>query len=160
MLRPRVKPLSAQSMKIRKFLILHCLPLTDEKLVDVKDVTGAARLIYTLIRADHFSPTVIREFIANLLDAKERADGGRCVFHKLLSGVLSESESLTSRTMLIGALKKIDPVCAYLTDDHVKSWVKSKFLTLTNQVLYKLVCSNWIPTISYTAMNQERLKFL
>ncbi|KAF3604757.1 hypothetical protein F2Q69_00034760 [Brassica cretica] len=53
------------------------------------------------------------------------------------------------------SFEKIDRVCAYPTDDHVKSWVKisSKFLTLTNQVLYKLVCSNWIPTISYTAMN-------
>ncbi|KAF3599517.1 hypothetical protein F2Q69_00034761 [Brassica cretica] len=60
MLRPRVKPLSARfsikaaverymSMKIRKFVIPHCLP----ELVDVRDVTGAAKLIYTLISADH-----------------------------------------------------------------------------------------------------------
>ena len=38
--------------------------------------------------------------------------------------------------------------------------MSSKFLTATNQVLYKLVCANWIPTISYTAMNLERLRFI
>ena len=38
--------------------------------------------------------------------------------------------------------------------------MSSKYLTPTNQVLYKLVCSNWIPTTNYTSMNQERLKFL
>ncbi|KAF2573750.1 hypothetical protein F2Q70_00003540 [Brassica cretica] len=38
--------------------------------------------------------------------------------------------------------------------------MSSKFLTATNQVFYKLVCSNWIPSMNYTSMNQERLKFV
>ncbi|KAF3504248.1 hypothetical protein F2Q69_00043398 [Brassica cretica] len=56
----------------------------------------------------------------------------------------------------------IDRVCSFLTDNRVQRWeaMSSKYLTPTNQVLYKLVCSNWIPTTNYTSMNQERLKFL
>ncbi|KAF3528863.1 hypothetical protein DY000_02039217 [Brassica cretica] len=38
--------------------------------------------------------------------------------------------------------------------------MSSKYLTATNQVLYKLVCSNWIPTMNYTSMNQKRLMFV
>ena len=38
--------------------------------------------------------------------------------------------------------------------------MSSKYLTATNQVLYKLVCSNWIPTMNYTSMNQKRLRFV
>ena len=38
--------------------------------------------------------------------------------------------------------------------------MSSKYLTATNQVLYKLVCSNWIPTMNYTSMNQRRLRFV
>ncbi|KAF2537937.1 hypothetical protein F2Q68_00020140 [Brassica cretica] len=35
-----------------------------------------------------------------------------------------------------------------------------EFVTATNQVLYKLVSSNWIPTMNYTSMNQKRLRFV
>ena len=38
--------------------------------------------------------------------------------------------------------------------------MSSKYLTATNQVLYKLVCSNWIPTMNYTSMNQKHLRFV
>ena len=38
--------------------------------------------------------------------------------------------------------------------------MSSKYLTATNQVLYKLVCSNWIPTMNYTSMNQKGLRFV
>ncbi|KAF2533102.1 hypothetical protein F2Q70_00030441 [Brassica cretica] len=38
--------------------------------------------------------------------------------------------------------------------------MSSKYLTVTNQVMYKLVCSNRIPTMSYTAMNADRLRFI
>lgn len=56
----------------------------------------------------------------------------------------------------------IDEVCGFLTDGQIMRWenMSSKFLIATNQVLYKLVCSNWIPTMNYTSMNQERLKFI
>ncbi|KAF2607767.1 hypothetical protein F2Q68_00045606 [Brassica cretica] len=44
----------------------------------------------------------------------------------------------------------------------IRRWenMSSKYLTATNQVMYKLVCSNWIHTMNYTSMNQKRLRFV
>ena len=58
--------------------------------------------------------------------------------------------------------ESIDEVCGFLTDGIIRRWenMSSKYLTATNQVLYKLVCSNWIPTMNYTSMNQKRLRFV
>ncbi|KAF3532177.1 hypothetical protein DY000_02039324 [Brassica cretica] len=114
-------PFLSKALGTRKFdkpSSLSSLPLIDEKLVDVKDVIVTAGLNYTVIDADPFYPTVIRKFISNIMDAEERADG-------------------------VDVLENIDRVCGYLTDNRVKTLenMRSKFLTLTNQVLYKLVCS-------------------
>lgn len=58
--------------------------------------------------------------------------------------------------------QNIDQVCGFLTDNQINRWehMSSKYLTPANQVLYKLVCSNWIPTMNYTTMNHERLRLI
>ena len=58
--------------------------------------------------------------------------------------------------------ERLDEVCGFLTDGRIRRGenMSSKYLTATNQVLYKLVCSNWIPTRNYTSMNQRRLRFV
>ncbi|KAF3579402.1 hypothetical protein DY000_02033536 [Brassica cretica] len=58
--------------------------------------------------------------------------------------------------------ENMDEVCGFLTDGRIRRWenMSSKFLTATNQFLYKLVCSSLIPSTKYTSMNQERLRFV
>ncbi|KAF8079544.1 hypothetical protein N665_1020s0011 [Sinapis alba] len=151
----------------RKFVIQQRLDLADENLFDVKRVVVKAGLIYTLIDSDPFQPNVVREFVANLSEAEERDDG---VAVYVRGSLVTFSPSLINAMYLLPgfeedpdyAAEDIDRVCAFLTDNQVQRWenMSSKYLSKLNQVLYKLVCSNWIPTTNYTAMNQDRLKFL
>ncbi|KAF8084002.1 LOW QUALITY PROTEIN: hypothetical protein N665_0739s0001 [Sinapis alba] len=178
MLRPSKRPISArfvsaaaseryQDLKHRKFVIQQSLSLVDEKLMDVRKVVTEAGLIYTVFDADPFQPAVVKEFIANLLDAEKRSDG---VAVYVRGSLVEFSPSLINSMYCFPEVdedakwldENIDQVCAFLTDGRVKRWedMSSKYLTATNQVLYKLVCSNWIPTTSYTAMNPERLRFI
>ena len=109
----------------------------------------------------------MKEFIANL-GASENREDGVAVF--LRGSMVDFSPTLINALYLIPGFEEdpdymtadIDIVCSFLTDNRVQRWedMSSKYLTRTNQVLYKLVCSNWIPTTNYTSMNQERLKFL
>ncbi|KAF8116005.1 hypothetical protein N665_0024s0030 [Sinapis alba] len=178
MLCPSKRPISARFvsasaterywyLKHRKFVTQQSLSLTDEKLMDVKKVVVEAGLIYTVIDSDPFQPTVVREFIASLLDAEKCSDG---------VAVYARGSLVEFSPILINSMyclpeveedakwldESTDQVCAFLTADQVKRWedMSSEYLTATNQVLYKLVCSNWIPTTSYTAMNPERLRFI
>ena len=64
-----------QDLKNRKFLIQYRLPLDEENLQDVKKVIVDSGLIYTVIDSDPFKPCVVRQFIANMLDAEPRGDG-------------------------------------------------------------------------------------
>ncbi|KAF8098011.1 hypothetical protein N665_0276s0012 [Sinapis alba] len=178
MLRPSKRPISArfvsaapseryQDLKHRKFVFQQSLSLVDEKLMDVKKVVTEAGLIYTVFDSDPFQPAVVKEFIANLLDAEKRSDG---VAVYVRGSLVEFSPSLINSMYCFPEVEEdskwldenIDQVCAFLTDGRVKRWedMSSKYLTATNQVLYKLVCSNWIPTTSYTAMNPERLRFI
>lgn len=86
LLRPTKRPLSARfasvaaterygNLKKRKFITHHRLSLTDENLFDVKKVVVDSGLIYRVTDSDAFNLIVIREFIANLLDAEARDDG-------------------------------------------------------------------------------------
>ncbi|KAL0686456.1 hypothetical protein Bca4012_053304 [Brassica carinata] len=126
----------------REFVIRQKLDVNDENLFVVKRVVVRSGLIYTLIDSDLFHPNVVKEFIVNLGAAENRGNG------------FEEDPDYMAAD--------IDRVCPFLTDNHVQRWedMSSKYLTPMNQVLYKLVCSNWIPTTNYTSMNQERLKFL
>ncbi|KAF3585855.1 hypothetical protein F2Q69_00030911 [Brassica cretica] len=124
-------------------------------------------LIYTLIDSDLFHPNVVKEFIANLGAAEDRGNGVVVFLH---GSMVDFSPSLINALYLVTGFEEdhdylaadIDRVCSFLTDNRVQRWeaMSSNYLTPTNQVLYKLVCSNWIPTTNYTSMNQERLKFL
>ncbi|KAF3539467.1 hypothetical protein F2Q69_00024105 [Brassica cretica] len=132
-----------QDLKNRKFLIQYRLPLDKENLQDVK------------------------KFIANMLDAEPRGDG---VAVYVKGSLVNFSPNLINSLYLIPTCEEhhdwttynIDRVCAFLTNNRIRRWedMSSKFLIATNQVLYKLVCANWIPTTSYTAMNPERLRFI
>ncbi|KAF2594705.1 hypothetical protein F2Q70_00043686 [Brassica cretica] len=132
-----------RSDRPRKFLIQYRLPLDEENIQDVK------------------------KFIANLLDAEPRGDG---VAVYVKGSLVNFSPNLINSLYLIPTCEEdhdwttynIDRVCAFLTNNRIRRWedMSSKFLTATNQVLYKLVCANWIPTTSYTAMNPERLRFI
>ncbi|KAF2543420.1 hypothetical protein F2Q68_00029775 [Brassica cretica] len=148
MLRSNITPFSSrfvtsnsgeryEKLAPREFVIQQRLDVNDENLFDVKRVVVRSGLIYTLIHSDLFHPNVVKEFIANLGAAEDRGNGVAVFLH-------------------------IDRVCSFLTDNRVQRWeaMSSKYLAPTNQVIYKLVCSNWIPTTNYTSMNQERVKFL
>ena len=129
-------------------------------------MTGAG-LIYTLTDIDPYQPNIIREFIANLPEAEKRDDG---VAVYVRGSLVDFSPSLINSLYCIPGFEEdpnwidesIDEVCGFLTDDRIRRWenMSSKYLTATNQVLYKLVCSNWIPTMNYTSMNQKRLRFV
>ena len=156
-----------EKLASREFVIQQRIDVTDENLLDVKRVVVRSGLIYTLIDSDLFHPNVVKEFIANLGAAENRGDGV-AVF--LRGSMVEFSPSLINAMYLIPGFEEdpdylavdIDRVCSFLTDNRVRrsEAMSSKYLTPTNQVLYKLVCSNWIPTTNYTSMNQERLKFL
>ncbi|XP_048637627.1 uncharacterized protein LOC125610024 [Brassica napus] len=156
-----------RDLKNRKFLVQYRLPLDEENLQDVKKVIVDSRLIYTVIDSDPFKPSVIRQFIANLVDAEPREDG---VAVYVKGSLVNFSPSLINSLYLIPSCEEdpdwstynMDRVCTFLTNKQIRRWedMSSKFLTATNQVLYKLVCANWIPTTSYTAMNPERLRFI
>ncbi|XP_018476157.1 uncharacterized protein LOC108847412 [Raphanus sativus] len=139
------------ALQLRTFLEQQSMPLDNEDLQDVKEVVVRSGLIYTLTDVDSFLPSLIREFIANLVDAKKR-DGGVAVYVR--GSLVDFSPSWLE--------ENIDDVCSFLSEGRVLRWedMSSKFLTKLNQVLYKLVCTNWIPTTSYTAMNPERLRFV
>lgn len=156
-----------RNLKNRKFLVQYRLPVDEENLQDVKKVIMDSGLIYTVIDSDPFKPSVIRQFIANLVDAEPRGDG---VAVYVKGSLVNFSPSLINSLYLIPAFEEdpdwstynMDRVCTFLTNKRIRRWedMSSKFLTATNQVLYKLVCANWIPTTSYTAMNPERLRFI
>ncbi|KAF2552508.1 hypothetical protein F2Q68_00034892 [Brassica cretica] len=178
LLRPSKKPLSARfmtqgareryvSLKPRKFIHQQRLSLSDKNLQDVKKVIADAGLLYTVCDSDSFKPSTVREFVANLGDAEPRGDG---VAVYVRGSVIEFSPSLINTMYCIPRCEedsrwmneKLDKVCTLLSGNRIKRWedMSSKYLTVTNQVLYKLVCSNWIPTMSYTAMNAERLRFI
>ncbi|KAF3579537.1 hypothetical protein DY000_02030190 [Brassica cretica] len=129
-------------------------------------MTGAG-LIHTLTDIDPYQLNVIREFIANLLEAEERDDG---IAVYVRGSLVDFSPSLINSLYCSPGFEEdpnwmdesIDEVCDFLTDDRIRRWenMSSKYLTATNKVLYKLVCSNWIPTMTYTSMNQKRLRFV
>ncbi|KAL0802654.1 hypothetical protein Bca101_057830 [Brassica carinata] len=156
-----------QHLEHRKFLLQKILSLTDEELADVRSVVAESGLIYTVHDGGAFQPTVVREFIANLPDADSRDDG---VAVYVRGSAVVFSPSLINAMFCIPGFEEdpnwqeenIDKVCSFLSNGRIKRWehMCSKYLTATNQVLYKLVCSNWIPTTSYTAMNAERLRFI
>lgn len=174
---PSRRPLSARftsmaararykNLRNRKFVTQYSLPLTDENLQDVKKVVVDSRLIYTVIDSDPFQPCMVRQFIDNLMDAETRGDG---VAVYVRGSLVNFSLSLINSLYCIPSCEEdpdwldwnIDHVCAFLNDNRIRRWedMSSKY-SATNQVLYKLVCSNWIPTTSYTAMNPERLRFI
>ena len=105
--------------------------------------------------------------MANLGDAEPRGDG---IAVYVRGSLVEFSPSLINTMYCIPHFEEdsswgnenIDKVCTLLFGNRIKRWedMSSKYLTVTNQVLYKLVCSNWIPTMSYTAMNAERLRFI
>ena len=64
-----------QDLRNRKFLTQYSVPLNEENLQDVKKVIVDSGLIYTVIDSDPFKPCVVRQFIANMLDAEPRGDG-------------------------------------------------------------------------------------
>ena len=156
-----------QDLRNRKFLTQYSVPLNEENLQDVKKVIVDSGLIYTVIDSDPFKPCVVKQFITNLMDAEPRGDG---VAVYVKGSLVNFSPSLINSLYLIPTCEEdpdwltynIDRVCAFLTNNQILRWedMSSKFLTATNQVLYKLVCANLIPTTSYTAMNPERLRFI
>ncbi|XP_013608103.1 PREDICTED: uncharacterized protein LOC106314835 [Brassica oleracea var. oleracea] len=173
MLRSNITPFSSrfvmsnsaeryEKLAPREFVIQQRLDVND-----VKRVVVRSGLIYTLIDSDLFHPNVVKEFIANLGTAEDRGNGV-AVF--LRGSMVDFSPSLINALYLVPGFEEdhdylaadIDQVCSFLTNNRVQRWeaMSSKYLTPTNQVLYKLVCSNWIPTTNYMSMNQERLKFL
>lgn len=154
-------------LRSRKFIEQQSLSLTNEKLAEVKQVVVKAGLIYTVIDSDAFQPSVVREFLANLVDAEPRDDG---VSMYIRGSLVDFSPNLINSMYRVPVSGddaswldvNIDEVCGFLTDHKVNRWenMTSKYLTATNQVLYKHVCSNWMPTMNYTSMNQERLRFV
>ncbi|KAF3522364.1 hypothetical protein F2Q69_00050330 [Brassica cretica] len=155
------------TLKPRKFINQQRLSFTEETLLDVKKVVVDLGLIHTVIDSDAFQPIVVREFVANLLDAEDR-EVGVAVYVK--GSLVDFSPSLINSVYCIPGFEEdpnwldanIDVVCGFLTDNRIRRWenMSSKYLTATNQVLYKLVCSNWIPSMNYTTMNQERLRIV
>ncbi|KAF3508363.1 hypothetical protein F2Q69_00004235 [Brassica cretica] len=151
----------------RKFIPQQCISLTDDIVSDVRRIVTGAGLIYTLTDIDPYQPNIIREFIANLPEAEKRDDG---VAVYVRGSLVDFSPSLINSLYCIPGFEEdpnwmdesIDEVCGFLTDGRIRRWenMSSKYLTATNQVLYKLVCSNWIPTMNYTSMNQKRLRFV
>ncbi|KAG5375021.1 hypothetical protein IGI04_039617 [Brassica rapa subsp. trilocularis] len=129
-------------------------------------IEATEHLIHTLTDLDLYQPNVIRGFIANLPEAEERDDG---VAVYVRGSLVDFSPSLINSMYCIPGFEKdpnwmderLDEVCGFLTDGRIRRGenMSSKYLTATNQVLYKLVCSNWIPTRNYTSMNQRRLRF-
>lgn len=178
LLRPTKPPRSARfatsaalaryrDLKEGKFVDHQSLTLTDEKLADIKKVILHSGLIYTVIDADAYQPAVVREFIANIPDAVKRGDG---LGVYVCGSLVDFSPELINTMYCIPEVAEdpdwlhedIDKVCSFLSGEQVNRWecMASKYLTLTNQVLYKLVCSNWLPTMNCTSMNQERLRFI
>ncbi|XP_018460746.1 uncharacterized protein LOC108831716 [Raphanus sativus] len=155
------------ALQLRTFLEQQSLPLDNEDLQDVKEVVVRSGMIYTLTDVDSFLPNLIREFIANLVDAEKR-DGGVAVY--IRGSLVDFSPDLINEMYCTPGVEdppswldeNLDDVCSFLSEGRVLRWedMSSKFLTKLNQVLYKLVCTNWIPTTSYTAMNPERLRFV
>ncbi|KAF2557361.1 hypothetical protein F2Q70_00027249 [Brassica cretica] len=119
------------------------LPLTAKfiSMAATERVVTGAGLIHTLIDIDPYQPNVVREFIANLLDAKERDDG---VAVYVRGSLVDFSPSLINALYCFPEFEE-DP-----------NWMDENI----DEVMYKLVCSNWIPSTNYTSMNQERLKFV
>ncbi|KAF2603858.1 hypothetical protein F2Q70_00027315 [Brassica cretica] len=156
-----------KDLRGRKFITQQCISLTDDNLSDVLRVVTKAGLIHTLTDIDLFQPNVVREFIANLPNAQERDDG---VAVYVRGSLVYFSPSLINALYCIPGFEEdpnwmdenMDEVCGFLTDGRIRQLenMSSKFLTATNQVLYKLVCANWIPSTNYTSMNQERLRFV
>ncbi|XP_013669136.2 uncharacterized protein LOC106373521 [Brassica napus] len=156
-----------KDLRGRKFIPRQCISLTDDNLSDVRRIVTGAGLIHTLTDIDPYQPNVVREFIANLPEAEERDDG---VAVYVRGSLVDFSPSLINSLYCIPGFEEdpnwmdesIDEVCGFLTDGRIRRWenMSSKYLTATNQVLYKLVCSNWIPTMNYTSMNQKRLRFV
>ena len=178
LLRPQRMPMSSKffsmmaterykDLRGRKFIPQQCISLTDDNFSDVRRVVTGAGLIHTLTDIDPYQPNVVRKFIANLLDAEERDDGVAVYVRRSL---VDFSQSLINSLYCIPGFEEdpnwmdesIDEVCGFLSDGRIRRWenMSSKYLTATNQVLYKLVCSNWIPTMNYTSMNQKRLRFV
>lgn len=86
LLRSSKRPLSARfitqgareryvDLRTRQFIHQQRLSLSDKNLQDVKKVEADAGLLYTVCDSDSFQPSVVREFIANLVDAEPRGDG-------------------------------------------------------------------------------------
>ncbi|XP_013704218.2 uncharacterized protein LOC106407918 [Brassica napus] len=150
------------------FIPQQPISLTDENLSDVRRIVIGAGLIHTLTDLDPYQPNVIREFLANLPEAEERDDGGVAVYVR--GSLVDFSPSLINSMYCIPGFEEdpnwmdecLDEVFGFLTDGRIRRGenMSSKYLTATNQVLYKLVCSNWIPTRNYTSMNQRRLRFI
>ncbi|KAF3564776.1 hypothetical protein DY000_02016702 [Brassica cretica] len=138
------------------------LDVNDENLFDVKRVVVRSGLIYTLIDSDLFHPNVVKEFIANL-GAAENIGNGVAVF--LRGSMVDFSPSLINALYLVPGFEEdhdylaanIDRVCSFLTDNRVQRWeaMSSKYLTPTNQVLYKLMVYDQI--INFAAnINTDR----
>ncbi|XP_033139810.1 uncharacterized protein LOC117131697 [Brassica rapa] len=156
-----------RELRGRNFIPQQSISLTDENLSDVRKIVIGAGLIHTLTDLDPYQPNVIREFLANLPEAEERDDG---VAVYVRGSLVDFSPSLINSMYCIPGFEedpnwmdeRLDEVCGFLTDGRIRRGenMSSKYLTATNQVLYKLVCSNWIPTRNYTSMNQRRLRFV
>ncbi|KAG5393207.1 hypothetical protein IGI04_023170, partial [Brassica rapa subsp. trilocularis] len=156
-----------RELRGRNFIPQQSISLTDENLSDVIRIVIGAGLIHTLTDLDPYQPNVIREFLANLPEAEERDDGVAVYVRGFL---VDFSPSLINSMYCIPGFEedpnwmdeRLDEVCGFLTDGRIRRGenMSSKYLTATNQVLYKLVCSNWIPTRNYTSMNQRRLRFV
>ncbi|KAF3502795.1 hypothetical protein F2Q69_00041660 [Brassica cretica] len=156
-----------KDLRGRKFIPNQCISLTDDNLSDVRRIVTGAGLIHTLTDIDPYQPNVVREFIANLPEAEERGDGAAVY---VIGSLVDFSPSLINSLYCIPGFEEdpnwmeesIDEICGFLTDGRIRRWenMSSKYLTATNQVMYKLICSNWIPTMNYTSMNQKRLRFV
>ncbi|KAG5412387.1 hypothetical protein IGI04_008706 [Brassica rapa subsp. trilocularis] len=146
-----------RELRGRNFIPQQSISLTDENLSDVRNIVIGAGLIHTLTDLDPYQPNVIREFLANLPEAEERDDG---VAVYVRGSLIDFSPSLINSMYCIPGFEedpnwmdeRLDEVCGFLTDGRIRRGenMSSKYLTATNQVLYKLVCSNWIPTRNYT----------
>lgn len=138
LLRPKRKPITARfisvaaterykALKHRNFVTQQSISLTEERLSDVKKVVVDAGLIYTVINSDSFQPTVVREFVANLLDVDERDDGD--VFY-VRGSLVDFSPSLINSMYYMRGFEEdpnwldenIDQVFALLADNRIKCW--------------------------------------
>ncbi|KAF3487371.1 hypothetical protein F2Q69_00052235 [Brassica cretica] len=152
LLRPQRKPMTGKFISMaaierfkdlrgRKFIPQQCISLTDDNFSDVRRIVTGAGLIHTLTDIDPYQLNVVREFIANLFDAEERDDG---VAVYVRGSLVDFSPSLINSLYCIPGFEE-DP-----------NWMDESI----DEVLYKLVCSNWIPTMNYTSMNQKGLRFV